>query len=1405
MMSMASWFSKYAGKASRHTKSLPKARRALHAELLEDRNLLATGLGLVPGLTDSQPALLITGYYYDLLNRAPSATEVSGWTAKLANGMTSLKAATYFTASTEFLADFVVNNYWKLLQRAPTAQEATTWVQNLGGSTTDSADATILSSAEYYQDQSKNDSTWVTSLYQNVLGRAPSTTELNQWLQTLKSGTSHYQVAYSIVDSTEANTQRVDWDFQMLLNRSPNPGEVNEFVPLLDYWITPSQLLDTIAASQEYASDQTLTPETPAIFGTGTNAGLHFEFTGENASLAPGYTRVPIVNFTSARGYGWLALYGTGWSDMNTAGPLTSNFEAGTADSFQVNFPNGSYTVKETLGDRYQPHTGMSLSLNGTTVATGVQTAINQFVTGSYNVNVTGGSLTLKIAASGADPTFALDTLDIIPNTGSGSLTVSPGSLPNGVASSPYSVTLAASGGSGSYTYAVTAGSLPGWLTLNSSSGLLSGTPSASGTSSFTVTATDNKNASLKGSTPYTLVVSSGSLTVSPGSLPNGVPSSPYGVTLAASGGSGSYTYAVTAGSLPGWLTLNSSSGLLSGTPSASGTSSFTVTATDSKNASLKGSMSYTLVVSSGSLAVSPGSLPNGVPSVPYSVTLAASGGSGSYTYAVTAGSLPGWLTLNSSSGVLSGTPPTSGTSSFTVTATDSKNASLKGSMSYTLVVNAVVTTPQLTIPDFGANPTIVNKTSGNWSNAAIWSLGRLPKTGDIVDIQPGTTVTYDVNDTVDTLNTVEILAGGTLQFATNVNTQITVGNFVVLQGGALVVGTQAAPIAANVGCNIVIANQPINTAIDPQQLGTGLIALGNVTMFGAVKTPYATLALEPHAGDKTLTLAQPVTGWQTGDQVVIPDTRQLNDTEYLSNYVSQIEQMNVSSVSANGLVVTLTAPLKYNHLGARNDKGVLKYLAQVMNTDRNIMIESANQTGIRGYTLFTNRANVNVQNTGFCELGRTINAAIDNTTFGSNGQVNHIGTNEDDRYAMTIYDLIGPSTIPANGYQFTFIGNEVDNDGDGKSNNFNVQWGLALDNSFYGLIRQNVVFDVAGVGIGVGDPASSYNVFDRNFVVNVSGTGGRLDATNQGDGFWFGNPNNTVTNNIASDINAGGGVYSYGFNVDASNHYATDGDQLVPAAQGDDPSLPGQSIVLNMNATPLLSFSGNELYGATPNGFIVWWLGIEFNVPQGNASSGVLANSVVWNQYAWAYWTYENSNLTINGFTVLGDANQVATQKYNMAEGLNLTDYVTRNLIVENVDIEDEAIGVEAPVNVGISEPPSTFTIENSYLDNVTNIQIGLLKFADGGQNLCGRTIIIENIRFAQPASIVDGLTPSNIYMDDVEANGSQAYNLVQPTVVHVINYNGISGDNFQTFFNYNAPTGAGQMAGVIGLVVPE
>ena len=292
------------------------------------------------------------------------------------------------------------------------------------------------------------------------------------------------------------------------------------------------------------------------------------------------------------------------------------------------------------------------------------------------------GSYTVRVKANnvpnGPQPFALVITGDV---RACPAITVNPATLPNGAVGTPYSQTVSASGGTAPYTFAVTAGSLPPGLGLGSSSGLLSGTPTTQGSYAFTVTASDA--AACAGSRAYSVDVVCATITIAPASLPPALIGVAYAQTLGASGGSAPYTYAITSGALPPGLALDGASGAITGTPTTGGSYPFTVAATDAVGCS--GSRGYTIAVSCPTVTLAPPTLPSATVGTSYSQALSASGGTSPYAFSVTAGALPAGLTL-SSAGLLSGTPATTGTFTFTVTATDA--AGCAGSRAYGMDVN---------------------------------------------------------------------------------------------------------------------------------------------------------------------------------------------------------------------------------------------------------------------------------------------------------------------------------------------------------------------------------------------------------------------------------------------------------------------------------------------------------------------------------------------------------------------------------------------------------------------------------------------------------------------------------------------------------------------------------------------
>lgn len=320
----------------------------------------------------------------------------------------------------------------------------------------------------------------------------------------------------------------------------------------------------------------------------------------------------------------------------------------------------GSYSYAVTAGS-LPP--GVSLSSAG--ALSGAATA-----TGTYNFTVTATD-----SATGTGPFTGSRAYAWTINAPMLSISPVSGSNLSGSALSAYSQAFAPSGGNGPYTYGIVinSGAMPAGLSFSTSTGVLSGTPTAGGAVTFTVTATaatTGAGSPFQVSGTYNLTIGAPSVTVSPmGNIATPVIGTAYSQTFTASGGAAPYGYVVGAGTLPAGLTL-SAAGVLAGTPTAVGTSNFTIQATDANN--FAGTRAYTVTIGAPTLAIGTASLPNGNAGVAYSQTVSASGGTAPYSFAVTAGALPAGLSLNGATGMVAGTPTTANTYNFTVTATDS-------------------------------------------------------------------------------------------------------------------------------------------------------------------------------------------------------------------------------------------------------------------------------------------------------------------------------------------------------------------------------------------------------------------------------------------------------------------------------------------------------------------------------------------------------------------------------------------------------------------------------------------------------------------------------------------------------------------------------------------------------------
>lgn len=362
----------------------------------------------------------------------------------------------------------------------------------------------------------------------------------------------------------------------------------------------------------------------------------------------------------------------------------TTSFSAtaGTASSNPIANTGGTATSWTTTGTL---PTGVAVSSAGVVSTTSATPA------GSYSFSVTATN------SSGSSTTAVTLTVQSVP------VLTSPVSLYWATATAS-SYTITPTGGATPFSYALTSSSVPSWLTVGSSSGVLGGTTAVSPTTYAAVVGVTNS----AGTTNLTANITTLNAPVWPTvTLPTPSVGIAYSYTLPTPSGSGPFTYSAT--NLPAGLSLNSTTGVISGVPLTAGAASPTFSAVNT--AAYAASQTGAILASALTVSTSTATTVTVLAPVysvssyaqylqtssAFSYTPTLSSGSPATSWSVTAGTLPSWLTLGASTGTVSGTAPASATTvSFTATGTNSAGSA---SIAYTLTVQALPTAPTLSPP----------------------------------------------------------------------------------------------------------------------------------------------------------------------------------------------------------------------------------------------------------------------------------------------------------------------------------------------------------------------------------------------------------------------------------------------------------------------------------------------------------------------------------------------------------------------------------------------------------------------------------------------------------------------------------------------------------------------------------
>ncbi|MDZ7724196.1 MAG: Ig domain-containing protein [candidate division KSB1 bacterium] len=261
-------------------------------------------------------------------------------------------------------------------------------------------------------------------------------------------------------------------------------------------------------------------------------------------------------------------------------------------------------------------------------------------------------------------------------------------SLPGGTVNQPYSQTLEAEGGHEPYTWTLIEGALPAGLTLEASTGQISGTPSVAGDYAFILQIADNSDLQQTDTLSLSITISPATLQILTGSLQTGTLNASFSQILTASGGTEPYTWSVTAGSLPDGLILDAASGKISGASVESGLFQFTIQVTDNSEPQQSASVSLSIAIQLPALQILTSALANGNLNSDYSQVLSATGGTEPYTWSVTAGGLPDGLILDAASGEISGASVESGLFQFTIQVTDNSETQQSDTRTLSIQIN---------------------------------------------------------------------------------------------------------------------------------------------------------------------------------------------------------------------------------------------------------------------------------------------------------------------------------------------------------------------------------------------------------------------------------------------------------------------------------------------------------------------------------------------------------------------------------------------------------------------------------------------------------------------------------------------------------------------------------------------
>ncbi len=331
-----------------------------------------------------------------------------------------------------------------------------------------------------------------------------------------------------------------------------------------------------------------------------------------------------------------------------------------------------------TWGDKFGDLAGSGLSLSSSGLISGTPTTVGDI---TFTAEVT------DEAMETAEKSFTVSINSVV--------SITTTSLPEWTAMHSYTAQVSASGGTGAISLSDKYGDLVGSGLSLASDGGVTGIPSTGGTISFTAEAIDaigsNDEQALD-------IIINDVLLITTETLPTARISSSYNAQLECTGGTGSKGWSEMGANLSGYGLMLMTSGQVSGTPSTTGIVNFAARVMDGIGASTTKELA---LIISDNLTIMTSSLPDWTVGIPYSQQVMNSGGIGTITWIDKNNDLVGTGLTLSPSGLLSGTPASEQSITFTAEVSDEDSQSDEREFTFTINALPVITTT--TLPDWTA------------------------------------------------------------------------------------------------------------------------------------------------------------------------------------------------------------------------------------------------------------------------------------------------------------------------------------------------------------------------------------------------------------------------------------------------------------------------------------------------------------------------------------------------------------------------------------------------------------------------------------------------------------------------------------------------------------------------------